>query len=285
MSWRASAYIKQLVVCPNGERITRTEKLVALVLADSHQDKASARTYPAVKMIAEDSLMDPRVCRRVLAALERKGVIERERATNQGRGQITFYRFPELDSKQVSPEKEDTMSSFFLAKRRTEGGRKEDKTAPPSIEEQEQELKTNYPLYPPQAGEPGAMEATSDEASNCVPIRAAKPAVRPAGEERAIEVATDEVMKCCGFTARRLRLKLRAVVVQRVGIGHAPAEVAAAMVDAWQRYGKQGKRLFRHRSAAEFYEGGLWLNSNLWDWDSVELREEQMAMNARVGSR
>src|ERR1700723_3543548 len=133
MSWRASAYIKALIVCPNGERISRTEKLVALVLADSHQDKANAFTFPAVKMIAEDSLMDPRVCRRILSGLERKGVIERERSENQGRGQITFYRFPELDGKQPKgghgvplskPEKEDNMSPLFFGKRRTEGGRK-----------------------------------------------------------------------------------------------------------------------------------------------------------------
>jgi hypothetical protein len=58
MSWRASAYIKALVVCPNGERISRTEKLVALVLADSHQDKGKTFTFPAVKMIAEDSLKE-----------------------------------------------------------------------------------------------------------------------------------------------------------------------------------------------------------------------------------
>ncbi len=97
MSWKASAYVKALVMCPNGERISRTEKLVALVLADSHQDKGKAHTYPAVKMIAEDSLMEARVCRRMLASLERKGVIARDRAENQGRGQLTFYRFPALD--------------------------------------------------------------------------------------------------------------------------------------------------------------------------------------------
>ena len=56
MSWRASAYIKALVVCPNGKRISGTEKLVALVLADSHQDKGEG-TYPAVRTIAEDALV------------------------------------------------------------------------------------------------------------------------------------------------------------------------------------------------------------------------------------
>ncbi len=149
MSWRASAYVKELVVCPNGERITQAEKLVALVLADSHQDKGAAYTFPAMKMIAEDSLMDPRVCRRHLGALERKGVIARLRAQNQGRGQVTFYRFPALDGPKEGghgvPLSAVEKRARFLAqkedRRRTEGGQKEDKSRTLHIEEQEQEQK------------------------------------------------------------------------------------------------------------------------------------------------
>ncbi len=159
MSWRASAYVKGLVVCPNGERLSRTEKLVALVLADSHQDKAKACTFPSVKMIAEDSLMDPRVCRRVLAALERKGVIVRDRPEAQGRGQLTFYRFPELDGKGgqhvplSEPETGGTVTPFLLP----EGGRKEDgrrtKQGSPPMEEQEQEqIQPTPPTPSPREG-------------------------------------------------------------------------------------------------------------------------------------
>ena len=102
---------------------------------------------------------------------------------------------------------------------------------------------------------------------------------------RAYEAAVEDVMEACGFTAGRLRKKLCVVAMQRAKQGKTPAEVSAAMIDAWQRYGKQGARLFRHRTAAEFFEGGLWLNANLWDWDTQTLREEQLSMNARTGSR
>lgn len=151
MSWKASAYVKALLVCPSGEPISRSEKFVALILADSHQDKARHFTYPAVKTIAEDALMDERACRRILGALERKGVIVRERNTNQGRGQLTFYRFPELDGKGgqdaplLKPEKGDTASPFAEPqkedRRGTEGGQKGDNSGPPYKEEQKQEQK------------------------------------------------------------------------------------------------------------------------------------------------
>jgi hypothetical protein len=101
---------------------------------------------------------------------------------------------------------------------------------------------------------------------------------------RAIDAAVELVMTGCGFTSARLRRKLRPVVAQRVKLGKDPGEVAAAMIDAWQRYGKQGTKLFRRVSAAEFYEGGLWLNSNLWNWDNQAIREAQMEMQASVGS-
>lgn len=157
MSWKASAYVKELVVCPNGERISRTEKLVALVLADEHQDKAKAFTFPAVKSIAVDALMDPRHCRRVLDSLERKGVIRRDRPANQGRGQITYYAFPELDK---PAEKGGEMSTFFKGKRGAEGGQKEDKTQGAYKEEHEHEQKQKATPLNPLASE-GSVDVDS----------------------------------------------------------------------------------------------------------------------------
>jgi hypothetical protein len=89
--------MKALAVCPNGERITPREKLVGMVLADSHQDKARRFTYPSVETIAEESMSDRRTCQRYLSALERKGVIRRLRPSNQGRGAQVFYFFPALE--------------------------------------------------------------------------------------------------------------------------------------------------------------------------------------------
>jgi hypothetical protein len=251
-------------MCPNGERISRAEKLVALVLADSHQDKASTRTFPAMKMIAADSLMDPRVCRRIMASLERKGVIEREREANQGRGQITFYRFPALD------EKGDMVSSFFQGKRRTEGGRKEDKTAIPPIEEQEQEPKQKLHPLPPQAG--GGCAAPS-------PIDA-----------KAYEAAVDQVMHACGFTAKRMRVTIRDVLRQEVvesdqALPLALAAAIVAMAEAWEDYTSQGVRLRFKWGARRFFAEGYWRNRESWPWDNEVFKLERICAEARVGSR
>lgn len=86
-----------MTTCPNGELISAREKLVAMVLADSHQDRARRFTFPSVDTIAEEARCDRRSCQRFLAALERKGVIRRLRPSNQGAGMHTFYFFPALD--------------------------------------------------------------------------------------------------------------------------------------------------------------------------------------------
>lgn len=142
MSARASGYMKALVVCPNGERITPREKLVGMVLADSHQDRAQRFTYPSVKTLAEDSMCDERVCRRYLSALERKGVIRRLRPANQGRGMQVFYFFPELD--EIPKGWQDVPLSISVSARKgdrrgTEGGPKADILRLCPIDERAQE--------------------------------------------------------------------------------------------------------------------------------------------------
>ena len=284
MSWRASAYIKALIVCPNGERISRTEKLVALVLADSHQDKGNAFTFPAVKMIAEDSLMDPRVCRRVLSSLERKGVVERERAENQGRGQLTFYRFPELDGKQSKgghsvplsrPEKEDNTSSLFLGKRRTEGGRKGDKTAPPYIEEQEQEPKQKPPLYPlasEGSEEPKKTNAAGETKSGAARIAAESPGMEP----------VDRLMDSLGITERRLRQRLGAVIAKACDMG--PPDVAVdRMIAAYRKQGElQNRGLLKGvYGVMKFFERGIWRAEGRLLWDNQAVRLEGEARTGR----
>jgi hypothetical protein len=87
----------ELDLCPNGERVTRTEKMVGLCLADNHQDKGNSFTFPALETIAQTAKVDRRTCQRMLESLERKGVILRLRPRNQGRGTMVFYYFQELD--------------------------------------------------------------------------------------------------------------------------------------------------------------------------------------------
>jgi hypothetical protein len=96
--------------------------------------------------------------------------------------------------------------------------------------------------------------------------------------------ALERVMTECNFTAQRLRRKLRAVIAQRVNQGEEPEAAASAMIDAYARYGKQGIKLFRRVDAAEFFETGLWLDSNRWHWDNVEIRRLREQAQASVGS-
>lgn len=145
MSSRASAYAKALVICPNGESIKPREKLVLVMLADAHQDKAKHFTYPSIDTLAEDALCDRRSCQRYLDGLERKGVIRRLRPAHQGRGMQVFYFFTALD---VIPEGWQDAALFGGAilrqkggKRAAEGRQKGGRTRPAPIERaQEREL-------------------------------------------------------------------------------------------------------------------------------------------------
>jgi hypothetical protein len=302
MSWRASAYIKALVMCPNGERISRTEKLVGLVLADSHQDKASLFTFPSVRMIAEDSLMDERVARRLLASLERKGVIERERAESQGRGQTTFYRFPALDGARVEKGGHGVPlpDGSFSGKRGTEGGRKEDKTGGASIEEQEQEQKQKLlPLTPSlREGEDGRKEnchegtkeksaegmAAGDGGTHLVQSGIPTPSVQrleQSGDAESLDRAVDQVCSALGVANPRRRHVVRRALAMEAGKGHDPPDVAQRMIAAWNRQASESPNLRVKYGIKVFFDDGYWLNEFRWHWDEERLR---LNSEAKTGS-
>lgn len=274
MSAKASGYAKELVVCPNGELISAREKLVLMVLADSHQVKEGTFTFPSVDTIAADGRCDRRSCQRYLAALERKGVIRRLRPANQGAGMRTYYFFPEIES---IPEGWQAAALFFrerAAEGRQKGGRKGGKRAagcrPFPIEcarAEEPELELE-PVPPnPQAADAAGGGARLENADS------------------GVDDALQRVCDACSFTAKRLKRKLRVVLVERVRVtGQEARLVADAMIDAWQRYTKQGLRLFKHVSAAEFFETGLWIDSNSWPWDANFIREERQRAQAKAGS-
>jgi Helix-turn-helix domain len=98
MSWQASAYVSKLITTASGEKLTRSEKILALLLADRHNPDYDI-AWPSVRKLAEEALMSERRARDLLHSLERKGVIRIERrwigpqqcATN-------LYRFPALAS-------------------------------------------------------------------------------------------------------------------------------------------------------------------------------------------
>lgn len=295
MSGKATGYIKELVTCPNGERITRHEKLLAGVLADSHQTRGEG-TFPSVETMAREALMDERTARRLLASLERKGVILRRHGSRQGRGQMTFYFFPALDEVQplktpkiwgAEPKKkEDNSVPLFFGERRTEGGQKEDKTRIPHIEEQEQEQKLStfpQPPAPLAPGEPGGLIPFPSPGPSPMSVEDAVECVGSGLPER-VDRATERVMAAVGITARRAKRKLCAVVLQRAGRGEDPDDVADRMIAMYEKQAQNSRLLFRVVPVLEFYESGLWLDMNRWNWDQTAVREEQRGSEARVGS-
>lgn len=259
-------------MCPNGERISAREKLVLMILADRHQDKTGSFTYPAVDTIAEEAMCDRRSCQRYLASLEAKGVIKRLRPANQGRGMQCFYFFTALD---VAPEGWQPAALFFggrAAEGRQKGGRRAAIQRAPLIERaQERELQLQLETTPPN---PLVAEGETAQTNSASVSDAA----------RAMEDALDQVMRNCGFTAKRLRKKLHAVVMQRVELGQEPAAVAAAMAEAWKSYSSQDTMLRVKANASRFFEEGLWLNSRSWHWDNEMIRERRRAAEARAGS-
>lgn len=108
MSWKASAYVKELITCPNGERITISEKVLLYTLADYHNAERNI-AWPSVERLAELSLVSVRQAQRILQSLEDKRVISRDRGN--GRGNLSRYQFINLPG-ECDQKKGDTMAPF-----------------------------------------------------------------------------------------------------------------------------------------------------------------------------
>lgn len=93
MSHQANDYVKKLF----RDRVTRRQKLLLWSLADYHNTSRRA-AWPAIRTLAEESLMDIRECRRVLLELEEAGLIQRIKG-GDGAGDFNEYRLIELDGK------------------------------------------------------------------------------------------------------------------------------------------------------------------------------------------
>jgi Helix-turn-helix domain len=108
MSWKATAYVKDLQQAPNGQKITCSEKLIMFVLADCYNEDYH-QAWPSVQRLATASLMTERHARRILLSLEDKGLIQIVR--RQGSGNTNTYCFPGYPS-EVTKEKPDMMSGL-----------------------------------------------------------------------------------------------------------------------------------------------------------------------------
>lgn len=93
MSWKATAYVKELT-----SGISHTEKLLLFVLADYH-NTAKRIAWPSLPVLAQESLMSERNARRILAKLERKGLLRRTVPTSEQMAahETSYYEFPALD--------------------------------------------------------------------------------------------------------------------------------------------------------------------------------------------
>jgi hypothetical protein len=97
MSWQATAYVSELTTTPSGDTLTRSEKLLALLLANRHNPDYDI-AWPSVPNLAKEALMSVRMVQYALQSLERKGVITIERRwKGPSQCDTNIYRFPGLD--------------------------------------------------------------------------------------------------------------------------------------------------------------------------------------------
>lgn len=226
----------------------------------------------------------------MLDSAERKGVIERQASARSGRGHVTFYRFCELDKKEGhhAPVSVRPNAAHFLPERGAKEGQKRGTERTPSKEEQEQEqVQVPTPLPPAQSPQRAKTARWGPRPGRGECDRKEPP--HKNGNGPLIEADVDQALeRLCmefGWEARRLRLKLRAVMVRRAKrIGESAEAVGEAMADAWRRVGKASPRLFRQPKAVEFYEQGMWLDANRWPWDNQQIREENLRAQAGAGT-
>lgn len=99
MSWKATAYTKDLRVGVGGEKITRSEKLLLFIIADYYNDE-QGEAWPSVKALAEDAIMSQQLVKQVRQSLVRKGVLTvRQVLKEDGSFAPSRYSFADLDTR------------------------------------------------------------------------------------------------------------------------------------------------------------------------------------------
>jgi len=101
MSWRASAYVKVLTHHSDGTKLTAREKLILLVLAESHNEERGNCAWIGIEKAAQYSLTSRSRFIELLGRLERFGTISVERRE----GKSSLYRFPDLPVRESDPPK------------------------------------------------------------------------------------------------------------------------------------------------------------------------------------
>jgi hypothetical protein len=100
LSWQATSYVKTLKIAQDGSAVTRSEKLLLLILADYHNTEQKA-AWPSANTLAVDTLLTVRHVRRVLASVKKKGVLcTSQRLHTDGHFDSNLYHFHALDCSQ-----------------------------------------------------------------------------------------------------------------------------------------------------------------------------------------
>jgi hypothetical protein len=95
MSWEASGFVKKMLQCPDGAKLTRGQKCLLLVLADYHDTKRRV-AWPGVSALAEESLASLSQTKRDLEYLQEHLVLVRC-GKAIGSGNTYSYKFVGLD--------------------------------------------------------------------------------------------------------------------------------------------------------------------------------------------
>ena len=105
------AYVKDLMRDPSGSLLTRTEKFVLFVLADSHNDDQHI-AWPSLDRLAEQCLISKRGLITTLQQLATRGLLTIvKHATEQGWSLRNEYQFPQLARGEVAaPHPQDVGS-------------------------------------------------------------------------------------------------------------------------------------------------------------------------------
>jgi hypothetical protein len=108
MSWQASAYVKNLEACADGARMSRGQKLLALILADYHNTTHRA-AWPSIPTLAREALTSHAQTKRDLDYLEEHGIIRKVRPEKMGRGWVCAYEFLALDAaRELAPARSES---------------------------------------------------------------------------------------------------------------------------------------------------------------------------------
>lgn len=83
MSWTMTAQVKHIRSGVNGEPITVSQKLILMLLADSHNEDFGF-AWPKIERLAEDSLLDERSVQRCIGHLESCGLLSVEKGGGRG---------------------------------------------------------------------------------------------------------------------------------------------------------------------------------------------------------